>query len=121
VLARWRIRGAAVRSFRTTLDFAMPSCDGFSGRYIVGDSIPCGFGQALDVRGTPAVVLDDRFLEGGVALECVPPARVSGRPYFTVSQSEDGFERVMQSATVVLEWDVAGEATFELALRVRAG
>jgi len=121
VLARWRIRGDAVQRFRTTLDFAMPSCDGFSGRYIVGDSIPCGFGQVLDVAGAPVVVLDDRFLEGGVALECSPPARVSGRPYFTVSQSEDGFERVMQSATIVLEWDVAGEATLELAIRVRAG
>jgi 4-alpha-glucanotransferase/alpha-amylase len=110
-----------VRSFRTTLDFAMPSCDGFSGRYIVGDSIPCGFGQALDVQGAPVVVLDDRFLEGAVALECSPAARVRGRPYFTVSQSEDGFERVMQSATVVLEWDVAGEAALELAIRVRTG
>jgi hypothetical protein len=38
-----------------------------------------------------------------------------------VSQSEDGFERAVQSATVVLDWDMAGEATLELAIRFRTG
>ena len=99
----------------------MPSCDGYSGRYLVGDTIPCGFGQALDLDEATGVVLDDRHLQGGVALDLVPAARVRGRPYFTVSQSEDGFERVMQSATVVVEWTVAGTATLELRVGIRVG
>lgn len=121
LIARWHVTGDRVHRFRTTLDLALPSCDGYSGRYIVGDAIPCGFGQALDVDGASSVVLDDRFLGGGVALAARPPARFTGRPYHTVSQSEDGFERVMQSATVVVEWTVDGAADLELRLRVQVG
>ncbi len=34
--------------FAVVLNLAMPSCDGYSGRYVPADgSIPCGFGQAL--------------------------------------------------------------------------
>jgi 4-alpha-glucanotransferase/alpha-amylase len=121
LVARWSVAGSGVRHFRCTLDFAMPSCDGYSGRYIVGDTIPCGFGQALDLDEATGVVLDDRHLQGGVALDLVPAARVRGRPYFTVSQSEDGFERVMQSATVVVEWAVTGTTTLELRVGIRVG
>ncbi len=121
LVARWSVAGRGVRRFRCTLDLAMPSCDGYSGRYLVGDTIPCGFGQALDLDEARGVVLDDRHLQGGVALDLVPAARVRGRPYFTVSQSEDGFERVMQSATVVVEWTVAGTATLELRVGIRVG
>jgi hypothetical protein len=33
----------------------MPSCDGFLGRYVLADgSIPCGFGQELDLSVRPS-------------------------------------------------------------------
>jgi hypothetical protein len=96
----------------------MPSCDGFSGRYLVGDNIPCGFGQPLDVTRAPRIALDDRFLGGTVTLAATPDARFTGRPYHTVSQSEDGFERVMQSATVTVEWPIEGSAELELRIAI---
>jgi hypothetical protein len=98
----------------------MPSCDGFSGRYLVGDAIPCGFGQPLDVALAPRIALDDRFLGGTVTLTATPDAHFTGRPYHTVSQSEDGFERVMQSATVTVEWLVEGSAALELRIAIVA-
>jgi alpha-amylase/alpha-mannosidase (GH57 family) len=121
VIVRYDARTDTRGVLRTTLDFAMPSCTGFSGRYIVGDDIPCGFGQPLDVASAGELVLDDRCIGGGVALRFEPAARIAGRPYHTVSQSEDGFEKVMQSATVVAEWTIEPpSARAELRLVVRA-
>ena len=45
-------------------------------RYLVGDTIPCGFGQPLDLAAASGLVLDDRHLEGGIELACAPPARI---------------------------------------------
>jgi len=39
---------------------------------------------------------DDRFMRGSVGILTSHPARVRARPLHTVSQSEDGFEKVMQ-------------------------
>jgi hypothetical protein len=117
VSVRYRLQGARNGAWRTTLDLAMPSCDGVGGRYIVDGKIRGGFGQPLDVALAPQVVLDDRHLGGSVAVAASPPARFTGRPYHTVSQSEEGFERIMQSATVVIEWTVEGGAA-EFAVRL---
>jgi alpha-amylase/alpha-mannosidase (GH57 family) len=111
VIVRYGVEAANGGVLRTTLDFAMPSCDGFAGRYIVGDDIPCGFGQPLDIASTHELTLDDRCIGGGLSLVFAPAARVRGRPYYTVSQSEDGFERVMQSASVEVEWPVEPPST----------
>jgi hypothetical protein len=111
---RYRVDGGAGGRLATTLDLAMPSCDGVAGRYLVGGSIPGGFGQSLDLEQAGEVVLDDRHMLGSVALHVAPPARVTARPYHTVSQSEEGFERVMQSVTLEIEWAV-GDAAATLA------
>jgi hypothetical protein len=121
VVIRYEVAAQRAGALRVTLDLAMPSCDGFAGRYIVGDRIPCGFGQPLDVDAADALVLDDRCIGGGIDLRCAPAARIAGRPYWTVSQSEQGFERIMQSATIVVEWRVEpGSATIELRIAARA-
>jgi hypothetical protein len=82
----------------------MPSCDGPAGRYVLGERIPGGFGQPLDQPEARELLLDDEFLGGGLRVTLSPPARVSARPLHTVSQSEDGFEKIMQCATLLLEW-----------------
>jgi len=117
---RYRVGGGTSGTLRTTLDLAMPSCDGFGGRYIVDERIVGGFGQPLDLAEAHEVTLDDRFMKGSVTVRCAPPARIVGRPYHTVSQSEEGFERIMQSVTLQIEWSVAPPATFEVELDVRA-
>ncbi len=100
----YRLEGERPGSFSTRLDIAMPSCDGPAGRYVVGGRIPGGFGQPLDEEEAREVVLDDEFMGGGIRLRISPPARVTGRPLHTVSQSEAGFETIMPSATLTLEW-----------------
>ena len=94
---------------RTELCIAMPSCDGFAGRYVVRGEVPGGFGQPLDVDGVSELVLDDRFMRGSVGILTSHPARVRARPLHTVSQSEDGFEKVMQCVVVELEWPIGAK------------
>jgi hypothetical protein len=93
----------------TEICLAMPSCDGFAGRYILRGEIPGGFGQPLDVDDVTELVLDDRFMRGSVGILTSRPARVRARPLHTVSQSEDGFEKVMQCAVIELEWPVGAK------------
>jgi len=116
----WRIEAAA-GEFVTDLDVAMPSCDGFAGRYLAAGTILGGFGQALDLDAVDELVLDDRFMRGRVVLRFDPPARVSARPCHTVSQSEEGLERIMQSASLRLAWPVVGGgARLGVTLRVES-
>ena len=108
----WQIDGQAGQRFSTRLNVAMPSCDGFLGRYIRADgSIPCGFGQALDLAEASQLVLDDGILGGRIVLRCSLAAEIRCRPHQTVSQSEAGFEKIMQSADVQLCWTIPDNAT----------
>jgi alpha-amylase len=105
------------------LNIAMPSCDGYGGRYIQenGD-IPCGFGQNLDLPAMRRLVLDDDVLGGALVLSAQPALPVTAQPHQTVSQSEAGFEKVMQAAELVLAWfpeDNAAELTVTLEVQSR--
>jgi hypothetical protein len=63
----YRLRDVPGGRFSVELNLAMPSCDGYSGRYILEDgSIPCGFGQALELAVSQRLTLDDRVLGGGL-------------------------------------------------------
>jgi len=116
--ASYRCEGYAGGEFRTRLSLAMPSCDGVAGRYVVAGEIVGGFGQAFDWASIDAVLLEDLFMRGSVALALQPPARVRVAPYHSVSQSEDGLERIMQAVTVEIAWSLAtGDQAFTLTLR----
>lgn len=96
----------------TQINLAMPSCDGFGGRYVLADgSIPGGFGQALTLTSLAQLTLADSELGGGgVRLTAVPPLPTcSGQPHHTVSQSEAGFEKIMQAVCLTLRWPATGE------------
>jgi 4-alpha-glucanotransferase len=116
----YRFGAAMTGRFETQLNLAMPSCDGFLGRYVHEGRIPGGFGEPIELEALTALALEDGVLGGSVQVLCSPPARLSARPHHTVSQSEDGFEKVMQAVTLDLSWAV-GEDTSELiiALEVR--
>jgi hypothetical protein len=45
---------------------------------------------------------------GALELTFSPPARVVAKPYRTVSQSEGGFERIMQAVSLEISWPVTG-------------
>jgi hypothetical protein len=119
--AWYSFAGVSHGTFRTQLNIAMPSADGYSGRYILRGDIPCGFGQPLDAAEVAEVVLDDRFMRGSIGVIASRPATVRARPLHTVSQSEDGFEKIMQCVTLELEWPLAGGAAeVSVTLRVAA-
>jgi hypothetical protein len=119
VTATWFVEAAAPGTFATELNLAMPSCDGYAGRYILNGEIPCGFGQPLDAAAVTELVLDDQFMGGAVAVLASSPARLRARPHLTVSQSEDGFEKIMQCATVTLAWTLAaGRHELSVALKI---
>jgi hypothetical protein len=100
-----------VGRLETQLNLAMPSCDGYGGRYILTDGeIPCGFGQPLALERLDSVILDDGELGGSLIVATSRPASFSARPHHTVSQSEAGFEKIMQAAELSFAWSLAGPA-----------
>ena len=95
--------------FRTEINLAMPSCDGMGGRYIYQGRIPGGFGQPLELTKMTEITLDDDTLEGNIVLKTSSPVLFHAQPHFTVSQSESGFEKIMQAVKLILEWPVTSQ------------
>ena len=100
----------------TRLNIALPCCDGPAGRYVVNGEIPGGFGQTFTWNELKTVTLEDHYLGAAIRLETNRPARIRAQPHFTVSQSEAGFEKVMQAVELTLTWQ-AEDAT-EVQVRV---
>lgn len=118
-LTAWfSLAGVGAGRLRTELNLALPSCDGFAGRYILRGEIPGGFGQPVDADDVSELALDDRFMRGTVTLLLSRPAALRARPLHTVSRSEAGFEKIMQCVTIELEWPV-GPGTSELSATLR--
>jgi alpha-amylase len=100
----------------------MPSCDGYAGRYVLDDgSVPCGFGQVLAVPGMRRLTLEDGVLGGALVLTCSVPVTLAARPHQTVSQSEAGFEKIMQAVEIMLSWPVVGDAEIMIGIEIVAG
>jgi len=118
----WQLSGLAGRAFSTRLDLAMPSCNGFLGRYALADgSIPGGFGQPLELAGTTWLALEDGVLGGRIEVQTPVAAEIKCRPHQTVSQSEAGFEKIMQSAELLLTWVIPGDVcNLQLQLTIEA-
>jgi hypothetical protein len=106
----YAFEGFSGGTFVTELNVSLPACDGFAGRYILaGGAIPCGFGQQLAQDALTTITLDDRELGGALVLNVSVPVALRAAPHFTVSQSEAGFEKIMQAATVTLSWPLTPE------------
>jgi 4-alpha-glucanotransferase/alpha-amylase len=91
---------------RTEINIAMPSCDGWGGRYIHQGRIPGGFGQDLELSDLTGIILNDDALPGSIVLSASAPVGLRAQPCHSVSQSEGGFEKIMQAVTITLEWPV---------------
>jgi hypothetical protein len=116
----FRAEGAALpKLIETELNLALPSCDGFGGRYVLADgSVPGGFGEALELSGVQRITLDDSELHGALLIEAGQPVRLEARPHRTVSQSEAGFEKIMQAVCITLAWSPVAGIEQRIALRV---
>lgn len=115
----YRFDGERNHAFSTEINLAMPSCDGWGGRYIREGGIPGGFGEPLRIDGLTGIVLDDDTLGGSVTLLASCPVVFRAQPHFTVSQSEDGFEKIMQAVTIVLEW-LTGVGEMAISLEINS-
>jgi len=117
--AIYRFSGKAAGTFTTEINLAMPSCDGPAGKFIVQGRIPGGFGQPLEFDDMKEIVLDDDVLGGTVKLTAAKPVHCHSSPYFSVSQSEAGFEKIMQAVTLTLQWQVpAGKSEMRIELEI---
>ena len=104
---RYRFDTKPVGTFSTELNLAMPSCDGPAGRYIYQNEVPGGFGQPLAIDNLRELKLEDDILGGAIVLTSNLPLTLDARPLHTVSQSEAGFEKIMQAVVLTLEWNAA--------------
>jgi 4-alpha-glucanotransferase/alpha-amylase len=74
----------------------------------------------LELPGITTLCLEDSVLGGTAWLLCSAPVAVAAQPHHTVSQSEDGFEKIMQAVTLTLRWPLAtGAQSIAIALEVR--
>jgi alpha-amylase/alpha-mannosidase (GH57 family) len=102
----YRFEKGTTGIFTVEINIAMPSCDGPAGRFRVGGHVPGGFGQPLHIEQMKEVLLEDEVLGGIVTLTSNVPAVFNSWPHFSVSQSEAGFEKIMQAVTIELTWDL---------------
>jgi len=93
--------------FSIEINLAMPSCDGPAGRFRIDQNIIGGFGQPQEIDKLKEICLDDEVMGGSVRLATSQPASFRSWPHFSVSQSEAGFEKIMQAVTIVLSYDLA--------------
>jgi hypothetical protein len=112
----WRLEAQGISLAYTTrlpdgaylgseLNLALPSCEGFGGRYTLADgSFPGGFGQTVELAAVCELSMEDAELLGRVRLVTSSPVHCEAKPHFTVSQSEAGLEKIMQAACLKLSW-----------------
>ncbi|MGB0126064.1 MAG: alpha-amylase/4-alpha-glucanotransferase domain-containing protein [Rhodocyclaceae bacterium] len=109
LVTQWvaRFAGKGGARYATRINLAMPSCDGFAGRYRLEDgSIPGGFGQRMSANECSRLRLEDEVLGGALVLQASRPVRLAAAPYHTVSLSEAGFEKIMQGVCLDLSWEL---------------
>lgn len=104
-------------TLQVCLNVAMPSCDGPAGRYVEDNgNVPGGFGQPLALDNFSGLTLEDAVLGGRLKLAADPPAQLRAQPHQTVSQSEAGFEKIMQAVEITLSWPLAAAGDFTISL-----
>lgn len=96
-------------SMSVRLLLAMPCCDGYAGRYIgIDNNILGGFGTSLEMDKAERLILDDGVLGGHLILGASQAVSIHVAPYFTASQSEAGFEKIMQAVEITVQWPADG-------------
>ncbi len=89
------------------INLAMPSCDGPAGCLEVAGEVLGGFGQIHERREVLELLLRDEVLGGRLVLSTSQPAHFQAAPLMSVSQSEAGFEKIMQAMTLHLSWSAS--------------
>lgn len=106
----------SVGRLETQIHLALPCCDGVAGRYVINGTIIGGFGQTFRWDGLSELRLEDHYLRGVVTVRSLEPATICVRPHRTVSQSEGGFEKIMQAVELTLSWPISGPTQLRVEL-----
>jgi len=106
LIVEYQFRGALSGTFETELNLAMPSCDGPAGCFRLGGEITGGFGQVHLYSQCSEIALLDEVLGGSLEITASRFAELRSAPCFSVSQSEGGFEKIMQAVTLHFSWPV---------------
>jgi hypothetical protein len=115
----YHFNGVGESVFRVIVNLAMPSCDGPAGRFRVGGEIMGGFGQELNLAAMQRIVLEDAVLDGKLSVSVNRAVSFHSQPCFSVSQSEAGFEKIMQAVVLTFECALTGQTdTLEFCLDV---
>jgi hypothetical protein len=104
--------------FKIEVNLAMPSCDGPAGRLRIGEDILGGFGQFHERHNLSEILLEDEVLGGAVKIQTNLPCRLTSRPHFSVSQSEAGFEKIMQAMTLEFSWSTQALQDIKLEIKI---
>jgi alpha-amylase/alpha-mannosidase (GH57 family) len=100
----YHFKGVSEGIFRVTVNLAMPSCDGPAGCFRLGTEIMGGFGQVHNLAAMQHIVLEDAVLGGKLKVSVDHPVSLHAQPCFSVSQSEAGFEKIMQAVELTFEY-----------------
>ncbi len=99
----YHFKGVSEGIFRVIVNLAMPSCDGTAGRFRIDGEIAGGFGQVLRLDAMQRIVLEDAVLGGKLVISVNQAVSLLSKPCFSVSQSEAGFEKIMQAVVLTFE------------------
>jgi hypothetical protein len=121
IQAQYTVKRLQGKTISIRLLLAMPCCDGYAGRYIDADNkIIGGFGALLAINKADKLVLDDGVLGGHLVLTASQAVSIYAAPYFTVSQSEAGFEKIMQAVEITVQFLIETNA-LKLSLESKPG
>ena len=73
----------------------------------------------MDLADTTNIAMEDVVLQGMLLMNTSAPIRLCAQPHFSVSQSEGGYEKIMQAVKLKLIWPVT-ERDLRITLEVKA-
>ncbi|MDQ2952497.1 MAG: DUF1926 domain-containing protein [Chloroflexota bacterium] len=119
---RYRLRNDGDESIE--LSFTSTSNIGLLSEQDPGDTITMGTkkttaGKPIDVKNAAEVVVHSGTRHFDLTLAIDPPALVSTKPIYAVSNSENGFERIYQQLEVSMTWEVEIEPDGHVDLEIR--
>jgi hypothetical protein len=119
---RYRLRNDGEESIELT--FTSTSNIGLLSEQDPNDTITMGTkkttaGKPIEVRNASEVVVHSGSKHFDLTLAIDPPALVTTKPIYAVSNSENGFERIYEQLEVNMTWDVEIEPDGHVDLEIR--
>ncbi len=120
---RYRLRNEGEDTISVT--FTSASNVGLLGEHSAADSITLGTrratpAKAIEARNVAQIAVHCETRHFDLAFAIDPPAQASSRPIYSVTNSEQGFERVYQQTEIACTWSVDIEPDSHVDLEIRA-